>query len=290
MKFNFHHSMCPADQYAPLAQHAEALGFDGIAIPDSIFYPQEAESAYPYNEDGSRQFLDGVPFIEPMILVAHMAAVTSTIRFTTAVQKLAVHKPVMAAKAFASLAVITGNRFVPGVGISPWKEDFAATDTPWERRGRRLDECIAIIRGLMDGRYFSFDGDIFQIPALKLCPVPTEPLPILIGGHSDAALRRAARLGDGWIGAGGPLDNIRSMIERVHALREEYGRTHLPFEIHTNSELAYSADGIAQLSEAGVTHVTVAFRNVYAREPDTMTLDEKRSQLDDYADHVMGAG
>lgn len=287
MRFNYHHSMCPVEQYAPLAKHAEALGFSGISIPDSICYPKDAESKYPYNDDGSRQFLEDVPFIEPMLLVAHLAAVTSRIRFTTAVQKLALHKPVMTAKSFASLAVLSNNRFIPGVGISPWREDFDATNTPWEKRGKRLDECIAIIRGLMGGDYFGFDGEIYQIPEVKLCPVPEQHLPILVGGHSDAALRRAARSGDGWICAGAPIDQIASLIKRIHDLRREYGRDHLPFEVHSNSDMAYTPDGIRQLEDAGVTDVTVAFRNVYVSEPDVLTTEQKLQQMEEYANGIM---
>lgn len=289
MRFNYHHSMCPVEQYVPLTQHAEKLGFSAISIPDSICYPKEGEDAYPYNADGSRDFLDGVPFIEPTILVAYLAAATSRIKFCTSVQKLAVHKPVMAAKEYASLGVITNNRFMAGVGISPWREDFDVTHTPWEKRGKRLDECIDIIRGLLSGDYFGYSGELFDIPPIKLCPVPSQPVPILIGGHSDAALKRAARVGDGWSCAGAPIDDIARMVARIHELRAELGRDHLPFEVHSNSDMAYSKEGIAALAAAGVTDVTVAFRNVYVSEPDTMTTEEKCAQLDWYASEVMSA-
>ena len=89
--------------------------------------------------------------------------------------------------------MLTGNRLVLGVGTSPWREDYEVTGVPWERRGRRMDEGIAIIRGLAAGGYFEYHGEIFDLPPVKIAPVPAEPIPVLLGGHADAALRRAAR-------------------------------------------------------------------------------------------------
>ena len=95
------------------------------------------------------------------------------------------------------VAVLTGGRLVLGVGSSPWREDYEALGVPWERRGQRMDGALAIIRGLSSGGYFGYHGEIFGFPPIKIAPVPEEPVPILIGGHGDAALRRAARDGDG---------------------------------------------------------------------------------------------
>ena len=287
MKFTYHHCSCPAEQYAPLAVTAEQLGFDTITMPESICYPKEATSQYPYNDDGSRDFLEAEPFIDPFVLTAYMAAKTEKIRFTTSIMKLAIRQPVMVAKALTSLAVMTDNRFGCGVGISPWQEDFEIAQIPWAKRGKRMDEIIDIIRGLQDGEYFGYEGEIFQIPEIKLCPTPSKPVPILIGGHADAALRRAARTGDGWVAAGGPIEELSRMIQRINELRKEYGRDHLPFEIHTNSELAYSADGVAQLEAIGVTDVVAAFRNIYAKEVDDKSLEEKQAQMQWYADTVI---
>ena len=287
MKFAYHHSMCPVEQYVPLSIEAEKLGFDTITMPDSICYPKEASSKYPYNKDGSREFLDGVPFMEPFLLAAHLAAKTENIRFTTSVHKLAVHEPALIAKSLSTLAILSGNRFGYGVGISPWAEDFEVTNVPWERRGKRMDEMIEIINGLMSGEYFGYQGEIFDLPEIKLCPVPSERPPILVGGHSKPALRRAARLGDGWIAAGGDLDSIKAMIDQINEFRVEYGRDHLPFEFQAMTAEAYSADGIKRLEDIGVDEVLVAFRDVYASEPDDKTVDEKVAMLQWYAAEVI---
>lgn len=287
MKFAYHHSMCPPEQYVPLAVAAEDLGFDTVTMPDSICYPKEASSKYPYNADGSREFLDGVPFIEPFILAAHLSAVTKKLRFTTSVHKTAVHEPALLAKSLASLAVISNNRFGYGVGISPWAEDFEVTHTPWEKRGKRLDEIIEILNGLMTGEYFGYQGEFFQIPDIKLCPVPTEKPPILVGGHSKPALRRAARLGDGWIAAGGDFESIKAMVDQINEFRKEYGRENEPFEFHAMTAEAYSPDGIKRLEDIGIDEVLVAFRDVYASEADDKTVEQKIDMMKWYADEVI---
>jgi alkanesulfonate monooxygenase SsuD/methylene tetrahydromethanopterin reductase-like flavin-dependent oxidoreductase (luciferase family) len=208
MRYAFHATMCDPAYYLELAKAAEAAGFDTFTLPDSICYPEHAESKYPYNADGSRQFLDGVPFIEPFSLIPWMAAVTTKIKFSTSVMKLPIRNPVLVAKSVTSVAVLTGNRFIFGVGLSPWKEDFEACGTDWDSRGKRMDEMIPIIRGLSTGDYFGWDSEYYQIPRIKLCPVPTEPVPILLGGHTEPALRRAGRLCDGWISANSSTNEL----------------------------------------------------------------------------------
>ena len=274
MTFAYHKSMCPTEQYLPLTIEAEKLGFDTITMPDSICYPKEGSSKYPYNSDGSREFLDGVPFIEPFLLTAHLAALTSKIRFTTSVHKLAVHEPALIAKSLSSLAILTGNR-------------FEVTNVPWDKRGKRMDEMIEIINGLMTGEYFGYKGEIFDMPEIKICPVPTVRPPILVGGHSTPALRRAARLGDGWIAAGGELDSIKTMVDKINEFRKEYGRDHLPFEFHAMTAEAYSADGIKRLEDIGIDEVLVAFRDVYASEADDKTVEEKIGMMSWYANEVI---
>ena len=287
MRFAYHSSMCKPEFYLPLAQAAEAAGFDSFSLPDSICYPQESDSKYPYNDDGNREFLEGVPFLDPFALTAAMGAVTSRIRFVTSVLKLAIRQPVVVAKQVSSVAVLTGNRFVFGVGLSPWPDDFAACQIPWEGRGRRMDEMIDIVRGLLAGGYFGYQGEIFQLDPIQLCPTPSEPVPMLIGAHADVALRRAARVADGFIHAGGALEDLLKIKGRIDELRKQYERDHLPFEYHAMTQEGYSADGVRRLEDVGVHEVVVAFRDVYAMEPDTKTLDEKIAELNAYAEAVI---
>lgn len=287
MRFSFAESMIDPSMYAPLVQAAEQAGFDSFVVPDSICYPEDADSRYPYNADGTREFLDGKPFIEPFSLIPALAAVTETIRFTTFVVKLPIRNPVIVAKQATSVGVITGGRFGFGVGTSPWQEDYAVTGVPWARRGARMDECIEIINGLQSGEYFGYDGEFYSFDPIKLCPVPEPRVPILVGGHSTMALERAARLGDGWMHGGGDAEELARMMDVIRARRAELGRADQPFEVHAISIDAYSPEGIERLAGAGVTDVIVGFRDAYQPGPDTQTLDEKLTALQWYADEVI---
>ena len=282
MKFSYQVGMCDADHYLPLARAAEAAGYTGISVPDSICYPREANSSYPYNKDGSREFLESVPFVESLIAVTAMAAVTQTIEFATFVYKLAVRQAPLVAKQVQGIQVLSGNRFLFGVGISPWEEDFAVCGVPWDKRGQRLDEQIESFRGLETGDFFGYEGQLHHMPANKMCPVPSRPTPILTGGHAEPALKRAARLGDGWMCAGADLAQLEGYIRRINQLREEYGTADKPFRIFTTGQDAFTRDGIEALENIGVTDVIIGFRNVYEMEPDR-PLAEKIAMLEWYA-------
>jgi probable F420-dependent oxidoreductase len=286
MRFSYAESMCDPAQYVPLAQACDAAGYTSFTIPDSICYPKESDSKYPYTPDGDRQFLADKPFLEPFSLIPALAAVTERLRFTTFVVKLPIRHPVLVAKQATSLAVLSGNRFGFGVGLSPWPDDFRVMDAEWKGRGRRMDEMIAIIRGLATGDFFEFHGEHYDLEPIKLCPAPSEPVPILIGGHADAALRRAACLGDGWMHAGGgAAADLEGALERLAELRLEYGREKEPFEIHVISMDAYTPDGIKRLEDMGVTDAIVGFRNAYVA--DDQTLQQKLDALNRFADHVI---
>ncbi len=287
MRFSYAESMTDPSFYMPLAQAAEAAGYDSMVIPDSICYPQHATSTYPYSPDGTREFLDGKPFLEPFSLIPALGAVTTRLAFVTFVLKLPVRNPVLVAKQATSTAVLTGNRLLLGVGTSPWREDYDILGVPWERRGRRMDECIDIIRGLAGGGYFGYDGSVLTIPPVKLAPVPTEPIPILLGGHSEAMLRRAARSGDGWMHGGGDPGDLPGLLARLGELRREEGTADRPFQVHVISVDAFSVDGVRRLEDQGVTDVIVGFRWPYTIEPDTQPLAEKVGALNTFADKII---
>jgi probable F420-dependent oxidoreductase len=285
MRFSYAESMVEPSQYFTLAIEAEKAGFTSFTIPDSIVYPEHSDTKYPYYGDGDRTFLEDKPFIESFILIPALAAVTERLRFTTFVVKLPIRQPVLVAKQAASIAVLSGGRFGFGVGVSPWPEDFAATGVPWKGRGKRMDEMIEIMRGLWTGGFYEFHGEHFDVPSLKICPVPDGPIPILIGGHSDAALRRAARLGDGWMHAGGDPADLDRYLARLAELRKEYGREGEPFEIHVISLEGFTVDGARRLEDRGITDCIVGFRNAY--EPDNVPLQQKVDAIRGFGDSVI---
>ncbi|MGZ8763269.1 MAG: TIGR03619 family F420-dependent LLM class oxidoreductase [Acidimicrobiia bacterium] len=287
MRFTYAEAFCDPMFLGPLAQAADDAVYDSIAIPDSIMFPAESDTTYPYTTDGDRGFIEDKPVVEPFSLIPYLAALTERLRFTTFVIKAPVRPPVLLAKQAASVAVLSQNRLRLGLGISPWPEDFTALGQPWAARGKRLDEVIAVVRGLCAGGWFEHHGDLVDVARMKICPTPSEPIPILVGGHSDPALRRAARLGDGWIHAGGGGDELAVLLEKLAGYRAEAGRTNEPFEVHVVSLDAFTLDGVRRLEEAGVTDVVVGFRYPYTSEPDIQPLAEKIDLLRRFADSVV---
>jgi probable F420-dependent oxidoreductase len=287
MRFTYAESMTDPGFYAPLARAAEEAGYHAMVIPDSVCYPEHSDSVYPFNPDGTREFLEDKPFIEPFSLIPALGAVTSRIRFITFVLKLPVRNPVLTAKQATSTAVLTGGRLVLGVGTSPWREDYDVLAADWASRGRRMDESIAILRGLAAGGYFEYHGKTYDLPSVKMAPVPSDPIPILIGGHADAALRRAARLGDGWMHGGGKPEDLPGLLARLTEFRRQEGADARPFEVHVISMDAYSLDGVRRLEDQGVTDVIVGFRWPYVTGPDTEPLTAKLDNLHRFADTVI---
>ena len=287
MRFTYAESMTDPSYYAPLARAAEESGYHSMVISDSICYPEHSDSVYPYNPDGTREFLEDKPFIEPFSLIPALGAVTERLKFVTFVLKLPVRNPVLTAKQATSTAVLTGGRLVLGVGTSPWREDYDVLGADWDSRGRRMDESIAILRGLSAGGFFEFHGKTYDLPSIKIAPVPSSPIPILIGGHADAALRRAARVGDGWLHGGGDPKDLPGLLARLASYRAEFGTADRPFEIQVISMDAYSVDGVRRLEDHGVTDVIVGFRWPYTAGPDTEPLDRKLDNLRRFADDVI---
>ena len=287
MRFSYAESMTDPSSYIPLARAAEEAGYDSMVVPDSICYPLDSESRYPFSPDGTREFLEDKPFLEPFSLIPALGAVTRRLRFVTFVLKLPVRNPVLVAKQATSTAVLTGGRLVLGVGSSPWREDYEVLGVPWAGRGRRMDEEIAIIRGLAAGGYFGYQGEVFGFSPVKMAPVPARPIPILIGGHGDAALRRAARAGDGWLHGGGDPAELPGLLTRLAGLREEEGTAQRPFEVHVISLDGYTVEGVRRLEDQGVTDVIVGFRWPYETGPDTEPLGDKLGKLRRFGDEVI---
>ena len=286
MRYHYAEAMTAVANYLPLARATEELGFAGFTMPDSLIYPEASDTAYSYTDDGGREFLENKPFVESFILATAIGAATTRLELTTNVVKLPVRPPLYSAKLASSVAAITGDRFNLGVGLSVWPEDYAAMGVDYARRGKRFDECLEIVRGLCAGGYYEFHGEFYDIPPVKLNPVPGKPLPIFIGGHSDAAFKRAARF-DGFMFAGGGPDDLAGPIAAINAARAEAGTAGRPFRIFATAMGDFSADTIKRMEDLGVTDMPVAFRNLYAVEEDSQPLEAKIDDMKRFADTVM---
>lgn len=235
MRFCVPFPMFPADHLMALAPVAEAAGFHFIAVPDSAFYPETVSADYPYSADGSRFWAADTPFVEPFVAMAAMAGVTSRIRFVTNVVKLPLRDPLMVAKQLSSVAVLSGERVELGVGLSWIPEEFEWTRTEMKTRGARLDEQVEILRALCGGggaQFVEYHGAHYDFGRLMMSPSPEQPVRLHVGGHSEPALRRAARIGDGWISVQATSEEIRRVAGELARYREEFDRAGVPFDLN----------------------------------------------------------
>jgi probable F420-dependent oxidoreductase len=287
MKFSVSIAMAPPEQYVSVAQEAEKLGYNAIVLPDSIFYSEEVSRPYPYTQDGSRMWGPKTPWIEPLIGAAAMAAATKTIRFYTSVVKLPVRHPVLVAKQVASLAALSNNRFGFGAGLGWLPEEFKWCGTEFETRGKRMNECLEILRLIWTGEMVEYHGEHYDFGKIQMSPAPTEPIPIYIGGHTQPGLKRAAKYGDGWSSAMLTSKKFLELRAQIEQYRKEFGRDHLPFEYQAVITDAWDAAAFKRLEDAGVTDIITVPWLMYGTPMDGGTLEGRVEGLKRFADTVI---
>jgi probable F420-dependent oxidoreductase len=286
MKFSLGIALSPLDQLIDLARTAEEYGFSSIALPDSLFYSEEVSAKYPYTPDGSRFWNAETPWSDPLVTAAALGAATTTIRFYTQVLKLGPRNPVLLARQVGSVAHLTGNRFGLGVGLGWSPEESLWCGAPFSDRGPRGDEAIEVLKLILGGGMVEYHGKHFEFGKLQMSPAPGEPVPIYVGGHTGVALRRAARIGDGWSSAMMRFDELRTVIERLGRLRAEYGRAGRPFEIQAVCIDRFGLDGFRQQADIGVTDAIVVPWRFYGTGFDG-DLAAKRDGIRRFADEVI---
>ena len=188
------------DSLATIAQRAEALGFDSLWVPDHVVFPTVINSRYPYNETGRIFVPADTPFLEPIAALGFLAGITKRVRLGPWVLVLPHRNPVVTAKMFSTLDVLSKGRMILGAGIGWMEEEITLLGAPFNKRGALSDEYLRAIKELwtkpdpqIDGQYVSFSG-------IKFEPKPVQkPLPVWIGGHSARAMRRVVEFGDGWL-------------------------------------------------------------------------------------------
>jgi len=289
MQYTVSVAMSPVDQLTELAKTAEAVGFDSIALPDSILYMEKQSADYPYTADGSRMWNEDTPWADPLIVAGAMGAVTSKLRFYTNVMKLGSRNPLLLARQVGSVANLTKNRFGFGVGIGWAPEEFEWCGVPYAKRGKRVDEMIEVIKLVLAGGMVEFHGEFYDFDRLQMSPAPTEPVPFYVGGHTDVALKRAARVGDGWTSAMLTCDQLAEIIGRLKKLLAENGRADDPFEFQAVCIDKFGVDGHRELAKVGVTDNIVIpwiFEGLGFDAP----LDKKQDAMKRFADIYIRSG
>ena len=247
------------EQLVEVAKAAEELGFTGIVASDHVVYPKDLRSPYPYTPDGSPLWSPETPWPDPWCLISAMAAATERLRFTTSVYIAPARDPFTVAKLVATAAVISANRVSLGVGAGWMREEFDLLGQDYTNRGRRLDEMIDVLRTLWSGGWVEYHGDHYDVPPLQINPSPTEPIPILCGGVSDAAIRRAVTRCDGWLAEGArDADEVVDWVTRVRAERSRTDRADEPFQIIAAVGAAPDPALYERLGDAGVDGIICA--------------------------------
>ena len=269
-------------QWVELARHAEEVGFDQLALSDHVFYPEQLTSAYPYTPDGKPLFPPDTPWPDVWVMVGAMAAVTSRIEFTTNVYVLPLRNPFVVAKAVGTAAWLSGDRVSLGIGAGWMREEFDQLEQPFSRRGARMDEQVEVLRKLWQGGLVEHHGEFYDFDKLQVAPVPGKPVPIIVGGHSEIALRRAAQRGDGWVGVYYTRDELRGYVGRLDRLRAEAGRLDQPFDVLAAVTDALPHRGVVeQLEEMGVTTLMTSAWMVEGITDGS--LDDNKRALDAFA-------
>lgn len=235
----------------------DEFGYDGMICADHLVYPRQLASKYPTGAD-EPPWQPDTAWPDSWVMIGAMAATTTRLRFTNAVY-IAPSRPLLAvAKQVATAAVISEGRVALTVGAGWMREEFDLLGQSFDNRGKRLNEMIPALRALWQGGWVSWDGEHYQVPELMLEPHPPSPVPIMCGGESEAALRRAARLCDGWVGAAYRWDDAVPYVERLQALRREYGRGDEPFEIMLALLELPTPDLFKRAEDIGITAVMCA--------------------------------
>ncbi|WP_197375021.1 TIGR03619 family F420-dependent LLM class oxidoreductase [Mycolicibacterium baixiangningiae] len=275
----------------PVARMLDEAGFDGIVVSDHMIYPRNLASPYP-SPTGKPMWTPETAWPDSWVLIGAMAAVTQQIRFTNAVY-IAPARPLLeVAKQVATAAVISEDRVALTVGAGWMREEFELMGQDFTNRGRRLDEMIQALPALWQGGWVSWSGNYYQVPELMLEPHPQKPVPVMCGGESEAALRRAARLCDGWVGNAYAWEDAAQKVTTLNAMRREYGRDNDPFEIMLAIRDLPSVEMFRRAEDIGVTAVMCspwAMADVAAGAHDgvTLTADRYREPIERFAENIL---
>jgi probable F420-dependent oxidoreductase len=273
------------DELPILARKAEEFGFEGMALGDHLVTFETQYQTYDYSQDATVLWYPETHWPDPWVEIGALSQVTTTLKFMSTVYVLPMRDPFSAAKAISTAARLSNNRVVLGVGIGWQKTEFDLAGQDFANRGRRTDEMLDIIGRLMAGETVEYHGRFYDFPRLQMSPGVTRPVPILIGGRSPAAYRRAARF-DGWIGAQHQLEEIPGIVAALKTERAALGRSGEPFEIQLNL-YDYGADTLRRVADMGVTQIHKSAWLGENGRAGRMSVDDKIRDMERFAEAFM---
>jgi probable F420-dependent oxidoreductase len=255
VRFSIPLAFSPAGQWTRLARTAEDAGFHSVAVSDHVVYPGELRTPYPYTADGRPRWDEATPWPDPLVAVGALASATERLHLVTSIYILPLRHPVAAAKQVATAAIFAGGRLTLGIGAGWMREEFELLGQPFERRGRRLEEAVLVMRKLWAGGMVEHHGEFYDFAPIRMSPVPEAPIPIWGGGTSEPALRRAAWLLDGWISEMQTREEIRAFASKLRRWRSDSPLAGQPFGIRAAVTDAFTPDHYREMEAVGVTEL-----------------------------------
>jgi len=266
------------DYAASLGQLAEENGFESLWTVEHVVVPAGYESEYPYSPTGRMPGPEESPIPDPLVWLTHVGAHTTRIKLATGVLILPQRNPVVLAKEVATLDVLSGGRVVLGVGVGWLREEFEIIGVPFGERGPRTDESIEALRALWTQDEPAFHGTFFDFEGAKSYPKPAQgSVPIVVGGHTKPAARRAGRLGDGFFPARTSPDELKELLDEMTRAAKDAGRD--PDAIEVTAGGAMDVDGIKAFADLGVRRLVLP--------PLGFDLETLKQQLGNFAENVI---
>jgi probable F420-dependent oxidoreductase len=273
----------PPDELGPIARLADELGYHAMALSDHVINLESLDTKYPYTESGARRWEAFTPWVDPIVAIASLAAQTERLQFFTNVFILPMRNPLMVAKSVSTASVLSNGRLALGVGMGWCEEEFDLTGGTFAKRGARADEMIGILREVWAGGWVEHHGNHFDFPRLEMTPVPTDRIPIFVGGISEHALRRAAR-NDGWISDLMSIDEAGEARVKIDAYRDEQGATG-DFSMIVSLNDAWKVDHFKRAEDLGVTDLLTMPWSYYGGFD--LTLEQKLDGMRRFADEIL---
>jgi len=238
----------------------EERGFESVWVAEHVVLFDDYESKYPYADSGRFPGGGDSGILEPLTALAYIAATTSRLRLGTGICLVGQRNPVYTAKQVADVDVLSGGRIDFGVGIGWLREEFEVVNMPFDHRGARSDEHLAVMKSLWTEDPSSFDGRYYQLPECRMYPKPVQQPhpPIHVGGESDGAMRRVARLGQGWFGFNRLPDQVPEALARLDTALSATGRSRAEIEVSVCPYFnPVDADAMRRYADLGVDRVIV---------------------------------
>ncbi|MBI4465197.1 MAG: LLM class F420-dependent oxidoreductase [Acidobacteria bacterium] len=246
--------MADPEKLRRLARKAEEVGFHSVWLYDHVAFPTQYSESY-----GKIPFTPEMAFLEPITTLAYLAAETRRIRLGTGILLLALRHPLHVAKAVSTLDVVSGGRAILGVGLGWLAEEFEALGSPFHQRVGRLREAVDILRKIWRTGKLQHEGRYFRFAEVTSFPLPVQPggPPIWFGGAAEGALRRAAELGDGWLGSAGRFQAASRHVPKVKEFAAQFGNNHFTVAVGAPPEI--SREDAETLKRLGVEHINLTF-------------------------------